>query len=144
VGKAVLGGGVDGRIVVTDGLADADTDARDDTGADACAGEDACADADDVCAAPDGDVAAEERAGDPEVCPVGEEAWAPDWAPVWAPVCGVGRNVEGIDPPPVQADTAAVTRTTPAAERPTVSHAPRAPPGTVRRIFMNPPRMRVR
>jgi hypothetical protein len=59
-------------------------------------------------------------------------------------VCGVGVKTDGADePPPVQADTANARRTAPAAERPAISHAPWAALGLVRRIFMNPPRMRV-
>lgn len=149
VGKAVLAGGVVGRIVVTDGLGDGDAGAEDDAGA----GDDACADTDgeerdepdgDVCGEPDADAAAEELPGDREACPVGEAVRAPDCEPDCAPVCGVWVKVDGADPPGVQAETAAATRAAPAAERPTVSHAPRAPPGLVRRIFTNPPRMRVR
>jgi hypothetical protein len=71
--------------------------------------------------------------------------------PVWPAedpcplVCGVGVKTEGTDePPPVQADTANARSTAPAAERPAISHAPWAALGLVRRIFMNPPRMRVR
>lgn len=58
---------------------------------------------------------------------------------------GVGVKVDGAVPlPVVQAETVTATRTAPAAERPTISHAPWAAAGGVRRIFMNPPRMRVR
>ena len=63
-------------------------------------------------------------------------------------VCVVGVKTDGTDdpllPPPLQAETATARRTTPAAERPAISHAPGAGSGGVRRIFMNPPRMRVR
>jgi len=61
-------------------------------------------------------------------------------------VCGVGVKIDGTDDelPPVQAETAIATRTAPAAERPAVSHAPWAAMDGARRIFMNPPRMRVR
>jgi hypothetical protein len=64
---------------------------------------------------------------------------------VAALVTGVGVNVAGTDVPPrVQAETVAASRTAPAAERPANGHAPPAVTGGVRRIFMNPPRMRVR
>ena len=60
-------------------------------------------------------------------------------------VCGEGGKTvgDGVGPP-VHAETATVMRTAPAADRPTASHAPRVSPGGVSRIFMNPPRMRVR
>jgi hypothetical protein len=58
---------------------------------------------------------------------------------------GVGVKIDGTDePPPVQAVTVIARRTAPAAERPAITHAPWAVTGVVRRIFMNPPRTRVR
>jgi hypothetical protein len=64
------------------------------------------------------------------------------------PLAGaVGVKIDGTEepePPPVQAETAITMSTAPAAERPAISHAPGAALGLVRRIFMNPPRMRVR
>jgi hypothetical protein len=62
-------------------------------------------------------------------------------------VCGVGVKMDGVAvllPPLVQAATVTASSRAPAAERPAVSHAPWAGTGRVRRIFMNPPRMRVR
>jgi hypothetical protein len=62
-------------------------------------------------------------------------------------VGAVGVKTDGTDeplPPPLQAETAAARMTAPAAERPAISHAPGGGTGGVRRIFMNPPRMRVR
>jgi hypothetical protein len=169
VGKAGVcdAGGVVGRIVVTDGLADGDAgaEAEPDGWAAAAAAAEAEAEADDgtceeagadaceeagVRGEPDaetppgcvaGAVLPDERAG----CPVGDGVRVPDGEPlVDALVCGVGVKVDGAELPLVQAETAIATRTAPAAERPTVSHAPRASPGTARNIFMNPPRMRVR
>jgi hypothetical protein len=82
------------------------------------------------------------------------EAAAEDWPTVGvrvgltAPlVCGVGVKTDGVAvllPPLVQAATVTASSRAPAAERPAVSHAPWAGTGRVRRIFMNPPRMRVR
>jgi hypothetical protein len=63
-------------------------------------------------------------------------------------VGAVGVKIDGTEepepPPPVQAETAITMSTAPAAERPAISHAPGAAAGLVRRIFMNPPRMRIR
>lgn len=154
VGKAVftgadaVAGGVDGRIVVTDGLteAEADADAGVDTGVEADTDADAGA-----CGEPDAgaparrvtDAVGAELPDDRDAWPAGKEVRALDCGPVCGPVCGLGLEVS-VDPPPVQAETATATRTAPAAERPTVSHAPRALPGTVRDIFMSHPRMPVR
>jgi hypothetical protein len=59
---------------------------------------------------------------------------------------GVGAEIDGTDepPPPVQAETVIARRNTPAAEQPTISQAPWAATGGIKRIFLNPPRMRVR
>jgi hypothetical protein len=62
-------------------------------------------------------------------------------------VTGVGVNTEGTEdplPPAVQAVAETATSTAPAAHRPAISHAPGTVQGEVRRVFMNPPRMRVR
>jgi hypothetical protein len=60
-------------------------------------------------------------------------------------VSGVGVKVDGTEEPPgVQAETASASRTVPAARRPAVSHASRVAAGVLSRIFMDPPRTRVR
>jgi hypothetical protein len=111
----------------------------DDAGADACGepGVLACAELDVLASAVLVDVSP----------PVGDGMRLPGW-PAEDPcplVCGVGVKTDGTDEPPlVQADTANARSTAPAAERPAISHAPWAAPGLVRRIVMNPPRMRVR
>jgi hypothetical protein len=66
-------------------------------------------------------------------------------APDDADVSGDGVKVDGTeDPPPVQAETAIASRAPPAARRPAVSHAFRVAAGVLSRIFMDPPRTRVR
>lgn len=60
-------------------------------------------------------------------------------------VSGVGTKVDGTEePPPMQAETVTVSRTAPAARRPAASHASRVAAGVLSRIFMDPPRTRVR
>jgi hypothetical protein len=60
-------------------------------------------------------------------------------------VSGVGVKVDGTEEPPeVQAETVTASRTIPAARRPAVSHASRVAAGVLSRIFMDPPRTRVR
>jgi hypothetical protein len=60
-------------------------------------------------------------------------------------VSGVGVKVDGTEEPPaVQAETAIASRTAPAARRPAASHASRVVAGVLSRIFMDPPRTRVR
>ena len=60
-------------------------------------------------------------------------------------VSGVGVKVDGTEEPPdVQAETSAASRTAPAARRPAVSRASRVTAGVLSRIFMDPPRTRVR
>jgi hypothetical protein len=78
--------------------------------------------------------------------PVGEGVRVPVPGDEECPFVGaVGVEIVGTeDPPPEQAETVSARRTAPAAERPAISHAPGAATGGVRRIFMNPPRMRVR
>jgi hypothetical protein len=82
---------------------------------------------------------------DREAWPFGDGVRVPECGPDDGFVGGVGVKIVGTEEPPaVQAEAATAMRTAPAAERPAVSHAPRAPPGPVRRFFMKPPRMRVR
>ena len=60
-------------------------------------------------------------------------------------VSGDGVKVPGTEEPPdVQAATVTASRTAPAARRPAVSHASLVAAGVLSRIFMDPPRMRVR
>jgi hypothetical protein len=60
-------------------------------------------------------------------------------------VSGVGTKVDGTEePPPMQAETVTVSRTAPAARRPAASQASRVAAGVLSRIFMDPPRTRVR
>lgn len=60
-------------------------------------------------------------------------------------VTGVGVKVDGTeDPLGEQAATASASRTAPAARRPAASHASRVAAGVLSRIFMDPPRTRVR
>jgi hypothetical protein len=127
-GAAVCVTGAAGGAVVAGGFADTEADARGVLDVLACAVGDVLAPSVLVDEAPpDGDgvrVAADE---------------------VVVLVDGVGVKTDGTDePPPVQAETVTATSTAPAAERPAISHAPRAALGLARRIFMNPPRMRVR
>jgi len=59
-------------------------------------------------------------------------------------VSGVGVKVDGTEEPPdVQAETSAASRTAPAARRPAASRASRVAAGVLSRIFMDPPRTRV-
>jgi hypothetical protein len=60
-------------------------------------------------------------------------------------VSGVGVKVDGTEEPPgEQAETATPSRTAPAATRPAASNASRVAAGVLSRIFMDPPRTRVR
>ena len=80
-----------------------------------------------------------------ETWPVGDGVRVPGSLDDCPLVCGVGVKIDGTDELlPVQAETVMARRTAPAAERPAISHALWAATGWVRRIFMNPPRMRVR
>ena len=89
---------------------------------------------------------ADERVDDLEAWPLGDGVRVPVPVDEECPLPGaVGVKIVGTeDPPPVQAETVSARRTAPAADRPAISHAPWAATGRVRRIFMNPPRMRVR
>jgi hypothetical protein len=152
VSGAVVGyAGATGAAVCVTGAEDGTVDGAvvaggfDEAGADTC-GEPVLACGEPVLACAVGDVLAPAVLVD--VPPsVGDGARLPEW-PAEDPcplVCGVGVKTDGTDePPPVQADTANARSTAPAAERPAISHAPWAALGLVRRIFMNPPRMRVR
>jgi len=80
-----------------------------------------------------------------ETWPVGDGVRVPGSLDDCPLVWGVGVKIDGTDELlPVQAETVMASRTAPAAERPAISHALWAATGWVRRIFMNPPRMRVR
>lgn len=121
--------GADDGAVVADGFDDAEADACE-SALLGCAVGDVLAPAFPVEEAPPaGDGV---RLPDTEACPL---------------VGAVGVKIDGTEepePPPVQAETAITMSTAPAAERPAISHAPGAALGLVRRIFMNPPRMRIR
>jgi hypothetical protein len=76
--------------------------------------------------------------------PEGDGVRVPDCVVELCPL-GDGVKIDGTDEPLlVQAETVTARRTAPAAERPAISHALWAATGGIRRIFMNPPRMRVR
>jgi hypothetical protein len=89
---------------------------------------------------------ADEPLDDLDACPEGDGVRVPSLVAEECPLTsGVGVKVDGTEEPPaVQAETVTARRTAPAAERPAISHASGAATGGVRRIFMNPPRMRVR
>ncbi len=136
-----------GRIVVTPGVGA--TEAVADAVFVAVAG---VRDEADVCGEPDADALprlCEVLADAPDVRedpPDGDGVRVP-WLADCPLVVGVGVKMDGTEepePPPVQAETVTASRTAPAAERPATRHAPGAAMGGVRRIFMNPPRMRVR
>ena len=60
-------------------------------------------------------------------------------------VTGDGVKVDGTEEPPaVQAEAVTVSSTAPAARRPAASHASRVAAGVLSRIFMDPPRTRLR
>jgi hypothetical protein len=124
---------------VTPGLGETDADADADADADVDVEVDA-----DECAEAETDTEPETDAlprcvtdAVGEVLPGDREVVAVDAPDDDEFVCGVGVKV-GVAPPPEQAETATATRTAPAAERPTISHAPWVAPGLVRRIFTNP------
>jgi hypothetical protein len=133
------------------GFAVAELDACDEAG-----GEEDEADEDEAGACGEPDADAPPRAGadalvdDPpdarEDPPAGDGVRVPWWLDDCPFVWGVGGEIDGTEepPPPEQAETITARRTAPAAERPAISHAPGAATGGVRRIFMNPPRMRIR
>jgi hypothetical protein len=113
---------------------------------DACEEVDVCGEPDaDALPRPVADVLGDEPPEVRETWPVGEGVRVPGWLDDCPLVWGVGVKIDGTDELlPVQADTVMARRTAPAAERPAISHALWAAAGWVRRIFMNPPRMRVR
>lgn len=91
------------------------------------------------------DVPGEDPPGAREDPPAGDGVRVPGWLDDCPFAGGVGVKIDGTEePPPPQAETVTARRTAPAAERPAISHAPGAATGGVRRIFMYPPRMRVR
>ena len=92
----------------------------------------------------DGLVVAECVAEDPPLA--GDGVLVPGWvADPDDDVSGVGVKVDGTEEPPaVQAETATASRTAPAARRPAAGHASRVAAGVLSRIFMDPPRTRVR
>jgi hypothetical protein len=118
---------------------EAGDEAEDETGA--CGEPDA-----DAPPRPGADVPGDDPPDAREDPPAGDGVRVPWWLEDCPPVCGVCAEVEGTEePPPLQAETVTARRTAPAAARPAISHAPgAAATGGVRRIFMNPPRMRVR
>jgi hypothetical protein len=157
-GAAVGNAGAAGTAVcvtvrVTVGFGVTEWDACGEAEDDACgeSEDDACGESE-ACGEPEADapprpveVAVAEAPDDLEDWPVGDGVRVPDWLGDCPLVWGVGVKIDGTDEPPlVQADTVTASRTAPAAERPAISHAPWAATGGVRRIFMNPPRMRVR
>jgi hypothetical protein len=81
-----------------------------------------------------------------ELPPAGDGVWVADCvAEPDDDVSGVGVNVDGTEEPPaVQAETAIASRNAPAARRPAASRASRVAAGVLSRIFMDPPRTRVR
>jgi hypothetical protein len=150
---------VSGAAVGKAGLAGADV--RDGAGVPVCVGFavaelEACDEAEDeagACGAPDADApprpGADVLADDPpdarEDPPAGDGVRVPWWLDDCPLVEGVGAEIDGTEEPlPLQAETVTARSTAPAAERPAISHAPGAATGGVRRIFMNPPRMRIR
>jgi hypothetical protein len=77
--------------------------------------------------------------------PAGDGVRAPECVAEPDDVSGVGTKVDGTEEPvPMQAETVTVSRTAPAARRPAASQAPRVAAGVLSRIFMDPPRTRVR
>ena len=156
VGNAVCdgGGGVTVRVGVGVGVSEA-CELEADAELEACAELDPDAELD-ACAEGEPEVEAPPRAvevapadellDDLEPCPEGDGVRVPPLVDEECPVAGaVGVKMDGTEePPPVQAETVTARRIAPAAERPAIGHAPWAATGGIRRIFMNPPRMRVR
>jgi hypothetical protein len=133
--------------------AELEADAELDAELDACAEPDACAELDaegepEVEAPPRAvEVAlADELLDDLETCPEGDGVRVAPPVDEECPLVGtVGVKMDGTEePPPVQAETVTARRIATAAERPAIGHAPWAATGGIRRIFMNPPRMRIR
>jgi hypothetical protein len=122
--------------------ADADADADADLEADADAEAEALADADLLV-----DAVLVAGCAVEEPPPAGDGVWVTGWvAEPDVDVSGVGVKVDGTEEPPaVQAEIATASRTAPAARRPAVSHASRdGAAGVLSRMFMDPPRTRVR
>jgi hypothetical protein len=146
VGKAELAGAdvCDGAgVFACVGLAVAELEAGDEAAdeAGACGELDA-----EAPPRPGADVLADDPPDGREDPPAGDGVRVPWWLDECPFVWGAGAETDGTEepPPPEQAETATARRTAPAAERPAISHAPGAAPGGVRRIFMYPPRMRIR
>jgi hypothetical protein len=77
--------------------------------------------------------------------PAGDGVRVTGWVSDPDDVSGVGVKVDGTElPPPVQAETVTASSTAPAASRAAASHASRVAAGMLSRIFMDPPRKRVR
>jgi len=132
-------------VLVCAGFAVAELDACDEAEDET----EACGDSDaDAPPRPGADELADELADerpDREAWPAGDGVRVPWWLDDCPFVWGAGAEIDGTEePPPEQAETVTARRTAPAAERPAISHAPGAATGGVRRIFMNPPRMRIR
>ena len=145
VGAGVVGAWVVGACVVgawvVRAVAELEVCAELEAGAEVDAGGEPEADAPPVAV----EVALDEPLEDLEASPVGDGVRVPTVDEECPLVEGDGVKVPGTEePPPEQAETVTARRTAPAAERPAISHAPWAATGGIRRIFMNPPRMRVR
>jgi hypothetical protein len=145
VGKAGVAGAdeCDGAgVPVCVGFAVAELDARDEAEDEAEARGEPDADA---LPWPGADVLADDPPDAREDPPAGDGVRVPWWLDDCPLVGDVGAETDGTEePPPEQAETVTARRTAPAAERPAISHAPGAAADGVRRIFMYPPRMRVR
>jgi hypothetical protein len=77
--------------------------------------------------------------------PAGDGVRVAAWVVAPDDVSADGVKVDGTEEPPdVQAETAIASRTAPAARRPAASHVSRVAAGVLSRIFMDPPRTRVR
>lgn len=158
VGKVVAGvcdGGGGVAVLVGGGVGDCEACAELEAEAEleACVELDACAeleaDGEPEAEAPPRAVEvalADELLDDLETCPEGDGVRVAPPVDEECPLAGaVGVKIDGTEePPPVQAETVTARRIAPAAERPAIGHAPWAATGGIRRIFMNPPRMRVR
>jgi hypothetical protein len=151
VGKAGLAGAdvCDGAgVPVCVGFAVAELEACDEACDEAEDEAGACGEPDaDAPPRPGADVLADDPPDAREDPPPGDGVRVPWWLDDCPLVWGAGAEIDGTEeppPPPLQAETVTARSTAPAAERPAISHAPGAATGGVRRIFMNPPRMRIR